>query len=272
MENNNSKLRFDIKYSVILIILVLTGVVTIWLTYTPQGLLGKADAIGYAVCHRIPERSFYINGRPMPMCARCTGMYLGAMIGLIYQMFKYPKRGRLPSKKIVFFLGILAILWSVDGVNSYIHLFNKNIGIYEPNNLLRLLTGSGIGIVASILIYPAFNQTFWLNWKSNPTIDTIQELFLLLGLTLIIDGFVLLENPWILFFASMLSSIGTLLLLTKVYGMIWLIVFKYENRYLTLREAWIPLIAGFIIAIFQIGIMDFVRYWLTGTWSGLIFK
>ena len=34
-----------------------------FLYFTPPGLLGKADALGYAVCHRIDERSFHIDGR-----------------------------------------------------------------------------------------------------------------------------------------------------------------------------------------------------------------
>ena len=53
-----------------------------WLLNTPAGLLGKADAVGYAVCHRIDLRSFNLGERQMPLCARCTGMYLGAVLGL----------------------------------------------------------------------------------------------------------------------------------------------------------------------------------------------
>ncbi|MFC1936831.1 hypothetical protein ACFLYP_04105 [Chloroflexota bacterium] len=40
-----------------------------WLLNTPTGLLGKADAIGYAVCHQIAHRSFHIGDRPISLCA-----------------------------------------------------------------------------------------------------------------------------------------------------------------------------------------------------------
>src|SRR5450759_1456011 len=64
------------KYLVIAAaVLVFTG----WFINTPPGLLGKADAIGYAVCHRISERSFHIGSIQLPLCARCSGMYLGAV-------------------------------------------------------------------------------------------------------------------------------------------------------------------------------------------------
>ena len=68
-----------------------------WLLTTPPGILGKADAVGYAVCHRIDLRSFHIQGRQMPLCARCTGMYLGAMLGLLYLAVRYPRRSGMPS-------------------------------------------------------------------------------------------------------------------------------------------------------------------------------
>ena len=43
-----------------------------WLLNTPEGVLGKADAIGYAICHRIDGRSFHLGNRQFPLCARCT--------------------------------------------------------------------------------------------------------------------------------------------------------------------------------------------------------
>ena len=44
------------------LVLVTVGLLFIgWLANTPAGLLGKADAIGYAVCHRIDVRSFLLG-------------------------------------------------------------------------------------------------------------------------------------------------------------------------------------------------------------------
>jgi uncharacterized membrane protein len=36
---------------------------------------------GY-VCHQRPERSFHLGGHKLPVCARCTGLYLAAPFGL----------------------------------------------------------------------------------------------------------------------------------------------------------------------------------------------
>jgi len=34
------------------------------------------------VCHRLPERSFWWRGKPLPVCARCMGVMLGQLLGL----------------------------------------------------------------------------------------------------------------------------------------------------------------------------------------------
>lgn len=33
---------------------------------------------GAVICHQRPERSFFLNGRQLPVCGRCTGLYAGA--------------------------------------------------------------------------------------------------------------------------------------------------------------------------------------------------
>ena len=38
-------------------------------------------AVASRVCHRIPARSFFTHGEQWPVCARCSGLYLGAPFG-----------------------------------------------------------------------------------------------------------------------------------------------------------------------------------------------
>jgi uncharacterized membrane protein len=40
-------------------------------------------AIGRVVCHQLPARSFHLWGASLPVCARCTGLYLGAAVTAI---------------------------------------------------------------------------------------------------------------------------------------------------------------------------------------------
>ena len=151
-----------------------------WLLNTPPGLFGKADAIGYAVCHRIDARSFHIGDRQIPLCARCSGMYLGAMLGLLYMSLRGWKRGGIPPKRVLAVLSVLVIAFAVDGLNSYLHLpfFPGAPSLYEPSNTTRLLTGTGMGLVIAALIYPSFHQTVWPDWKAKPAITGIRSLVL----------------------------------------------------------------------------------------------
>jgi uncharacterized membrane protein len=39
-----------------------------------------AYAIGHVICHQLPARSFQLWGAFLPVCARCTGIYVGAAV------------------------------------------------------------------------------------------------------------------------------------------------------------------------------------------------
>ena len=39
--------------------------------------------IGSRVCHQAAERSFSLAGAPLPVCARCTGLYAGVPFGIL---------------------------------------------------------------------------------------------------------------------------------------------------------------------------------------------
>ena len=41
-------------------------------------------------CHQKDERSFHLAGYPFPLCARCTGMWLGITLGVAFAMFHRP--------------------------------------------------------------------------------------------------------------------------------------------------------------------------------------
>src|ERR1041384_1877942 len=116
-------------------------VVCVRILGTPDGIDGKFDAIGYAICHRIDARSFLINGMPMPLCARCTGIYLGVVVCFLIALVSgRAKASRLPSIKVSIALIIFVAIMGFDGVNSYIHLFPGGTGLYTPQNWLRLVT------------------------------------------------------------------------------------------------------------------------------------
>ena len=238
-----------------------------WLIETPAGLLGKMDAIGYAICHRIASRSFAIGDRPLPLCARCTGMYLGALIGLAYQS-RLGKRGGLPSRKILAVLAFFLVAFGIDGVNSYLHFFPNAPSLYTPQNWLRLVTGTGMGIGMGAMLLPVFNQTVWQSWSGEKLLTSWRQLGEILLIAAVADLAVLSNNPLLLYPLALLSALTVMVLLSMIYAMVWVMLSKSENRFASLRGLSTVLVAGFATALSQIAVMDIARYLLTGTWKG----
>lgn len=252
------------------VLVAMAVIITVfWLDFAPQGVLGKMDAVGYAVCHRIDERSFHINGRAMPLCARCSGMQLGALLGLAYQTIG-GRRGKFPPLKILLVLGVLALFFVVDGVNSYLNFFPFISNFYESQNWLRLVSGTGLGLGMAAVIYPIFNQTLWKDWKDKYALGTWKELLVLLGLAGLLDLAILSENPIALYPLAILSGLAVLLILSVCYALLVVMLLKKDNQYLTWRSAWEPLLAGFTIAITQTFIIDIIRFAFTQTWAGFV--
>ena len=246
-----------------------------WFYIAPPGLLGKADAIGYAICHRIDERSFHIGERQLPLCARCTGEFNAAAISLIFYAIAGGKRSGMPGWKLGAPLVIFFLAFGIDGTNSYLYLlkqtssgvFDNIPNLYIPNNTLRLFTGSGMGIALASILFPAFNQTVWQSPYPDRALDW-KKLGILTCIIVMIDLLILTDSQLILYPVAILSVLGVLALLIIVFSMSWLLIMRQENAFRDLREMWMPFLAGTTLAFLMITVIDLLRFKLTGTWGG----
>jgi uncharacterized membrane protein len=253
----------------LLLIFLAIGVLLLWLIYTPHGLLGKADAVGYAVCHRIDLRSFHLGQRALPLCSRCTGMYLGSTLAFAFLAARGRLlAGRFPPRWILVVFGILAAAFAIDGLNSYMTFFPGAPHLYAPNNTLRLLTGTGLGLGLGVMVGPGFNQAVWTRVDGSRSLTSWSDLALLVLAAVGVDLLVLTENPLVLYPLALVSTLGVVLLLTIVYTMLVLLLSGRENQVAHPRQLLIPALVGFVLAMLQIGGLDVVRYVLTGTWNG----
>jgi len=250
-------------------------VFSIWFYIAPPGLLGKADAVGYAICHRIDERSFHVLGRQLPLCARCTGEFFAAGITLLFLAIVSPKKSGMPGWKLGAPLIIFFLAFGIDGSNSYLYLIKQtspgalsNIpNIYIPNNILRLFTGSGMGIALASILYPAFSQSAWKTYDPAPALNW-KKLGSLIGLVIIVDLLILTESPIILYPIAIISVLGILSLLSMVFSMVWVMIMRQENTFDRLTQMWLAFLAGTTLAFLMITVIDLLRFKLTGTWGG----
>ncbi len=252
-------------------LVVLLAIVTLvtFVVATPGGLLSEADMVGYAVCHRIAERSFVIAGQQLPLCARCTGTFIGALVGFFGQAVVLRRRraAEFPAPFVLAVLIGFSLLWATDGLNSYMTLIHGP-HVYEPRNWLRLTTGALQGLTMSALVYPVFNFTLWRNPTSERTIRNLRELGVLILLQVGLIGLVLTEWDFLLYPLALLSAAGVLTLLTCINSMLVLMLIRRENMVNTWRGSIIPLLAGLTLSIIQVGAIDLIRYVLTGTLEG----
>jgi uncharacterized membrane protein len=246
-----------------------------WMYISPEGALGKLDAIGYAVCHRIDARSFQIGDRQLPLCARCTGEFYAAALALIFQVFINGRRIKFPSRGILAVLVLFFLAFGIDGSNSYLYLLKqvspgilvKIPNLYVPNSVLRLFTGSGMGIALAAVLYPVINQTLWRKMDDRPALEW-KSFGILIGLTVILNLLILTDSPIVLYPIAYISALGTLSLLVIVFAMLWLMIMRQDNTFEHPRELWLPFLSGFTLSMLMILSIDLLRLQLTSTWSG----
>ncbi|MBQ6825277.1 MAG: DUF2085 domain-containing protein [Clostridia bacterium] len=96
--------------------------------YNTQFYIGSLSG-----CHQIPERSFYYKDKQFPICARCTGAFLGYFIGAVTYNFLH-----VPLWISVAFCIIMFVDWLLQKIN-----------IMQSTNIRRLITGTlcGFGII-----------------------------------------------------------------------------------------------------------------------------
>lgn len=270
------KNRFFATLSNWMVPLAAIAILAAFLSIAPPGILAKADAIGYAVCHQLDERSFHVDGHRLPLCARCSGMYLGAVLGIVYLALTQPRSAGMPPRAVIALLAFFGLAFVIDGGNSYLYLMKQTWGgrldfipnLYIPNNTLRIFTGTGVGLGLAVAVSLSFNQTIWNDWKDRPLLGNWKDVGMLTALALGMTLLVLTEWPVVLYPAIFISAGGVLLLLTMVYAMLWTMLMRQDNTYPTLRAAWLPVLAGLTITLLQITLIDLFRLWLTGTWGG----
>jgi uncharacterized membrane protein len=268
MAPNRPELRSTVQSSRLSRLLLGSGLAVAILLFllTPGSLLDKADHVGYAVCHQIPVRSYFFGERQLPLCARCSGQYLGALFGLALLLILGRRRAiLLPPRTILLVLLSFFAVWAFDGLNSYLTLFPGLPHLYEPSNLLRVTTGGLQGVALIALALPFFNITLWAEPEARPTIGRWRELVLLVALVAGIVALVSSELPILLYPLALASVGGTLMMLVMVNSMLLAIILRREARARSWRSALPLLAAGLGLATIELLLINLIRAWLTAT-------
>ncbi len=98
-------------------------------------------------CHGIPDRCLLLWGVPMPICARCTAIYVGLFVGLLaYSAMPWLSERVLRG---VMFTAVVPLV--IDGVTQLLHL-------RESTNALRFGTGLAAGLAFGLWVLSAIEN------------------------------------------------------------------------------------------------------------------
>jgi uncharacterized membrane protein len=106
-------------------------------------------AIGAVICHQRPERSFALWGHQLPVCARCTGLYVGTCLAV----FAWPFRLRL--QKVAQDFGPAARALSLAAIPSIATLAYEWLTGDAPSNAVRAISAFPLGAAIALVVLTA---------------------------------------------------------------------------------------------------------------------
>lgn len=257
------------KLWLIVLLVIVSFLLGLWLWLTPSGFWGKLNAVGYSVCHQISERSFVLGEHQSPLCARCAGMYLGALATLIAH-FIWGRHGKFPRLWVMLLLGVILVAFAFDGLNSAAESLPFIPSFYQTTNLTRLITGLGMGLLIGSILSPIFMQTAWVDWIRASSFDKWYRLPVLV-LVLCILGFAIYSQVTVLFYIfNGLMALSVILILWLIHSTLAILFTRRANQAQNWRDLKLPALMGLAMVLVQMGLISALRYWLTGTWLPMI--
>jgi len=182
------------------------------------------EYIGSLVCHQAPDRTIQMGGKFLPLCSRCTGIYLGFLLGILYQFILWKTKVReLPCQKISIVSVSLLGLLIIDSLGSYFKLWSLS---NSQRLVLGLLGGSSI----SLFLFPAFNYSLFVKPKEDKGMKLLVEYLGLLFLLELAILFTLFGNFIIYNIIAFASILGILVLYLMINTTIAGMTINWQNR------------------------------------------
>jgi uncharacterized membrane protein len=105
------------------------------------------------LCHQAPERSYYWDGVQFAVCHRCTGIYAGALLGLLaYPFTPHFRKGTFPST-------IVLIIFMAP---VFIDIALGLSGIWGGHPYVRTITGGLAGFIGAFYAVPGIDDMIGL--------------------------------------------------------------------------------------------------------------
>jgi uncharacterized membrane protein len=116
--------------------------------HTAYGLSVPTYLVASRVCHQRLERTFWIAGQPLPVCGRCTGLYLAAPFGALAAVFSRRNRSRMPP-----------IGWLIAAaIPTALTFALEHFGVADISNATRALSALPLGAATAFYVIAVASQ------------------------------------------------------------------------------------------------------------------
>ena len=151
-------------------------------------LMGFINKIGFSVCHQLPERTLLFGKIYMPVCSRCFGIYIGFLFTIIFLFLVFRKKeSDLPPLYIIIIVILMIFSSIIDGFLSY-------LGVYNTNNIIRLITGYMFGSGIAIILYPIFIYQYFRNFQKKKIFYHYKYFIYFISTSIIINFVIILSS------------------------------------------------------------------------------
>jgi len=199
---------------------------------------------GYAVCHCLPSRTLTVGGHLLPVCSRCTGIYLGIAATYIFLISRRGfKVNALPSLWASLAAAAMLLPMAVDGVSSY-------VGLRETTNTLRFLTGLAAGAALPVFAFPLLSPELIVGGGKRGVVRPFGgpwDGVIWLGLLAAAGALVFAPWPWLYYPLAILTVAGLAGIFFNLALVIWEMVLERAGRWG--RRPWTLAAAAFTVLL-----------------------
>lgn len=220
-------------------------------------MINILNEIGTSVCHQEISRSFFIQGQLLPICSRCTGIYLGAFLTYIFFLFPSGrKRSGLPSKSIIYILIIFITLMGLDAVSAGF------LELRKTNNYIRLATGFLTGIAMVSFLYPISNYILWKHQNNKSIFSKNSEFIGLLFYIFTFYMLIILGWNWLFRIAAVFSILGIIILYLNINLIILILIAKKDQKTKKIMDLIFFIPGTIVLSFFELYLLRLYHLWL----------
>ena len=216
------------------------------------------DAIGFGLCHQLPERSFFGGDVRVPVCSRDVGIYVGFAVALLVLALSHRDRPRkVPPAWVNAVLALGVGLMAADGISSY-------AGLRPTTNEIRLITGLMTGFALAAWVMPLINSELWRTPGQGRVLGGSREVVLYLGAFCAAYGVIWYWAPHF----GVAYPIGVAGAIIATFVAVNLAIVSllppFGARSETLAQAWPALVLALALTGAQLAVSSLLKTWLIG--------